>query len=74
MLEFYFKSLKRLEQLRCSLLADHIGHLSAKTHRRGFERQRPDGNDVGRGAGVLHRAVDREGVGPRAHSTWRGRR
>jgi len=38
MLEFYFKSRKRLKQLRCGPLAEHIGHLAAKLHRRGFTR------------------------------------
>ncbi len=38
MLEFYFKSPKRLEQLRSAYMAEHIGHLAAKLYRRGFTR------------------------------------
>ena len=38
MLEFYFKSPKRLERLRCGPLAEHIADLAAKLHRRGFTR------------------------------------
>ncbi len=38
MLEFYFKSPKRLEQLRSGPLAEHIGRLAAKLCQRGFTR------------------------------------
>lgn len=38
MLEFYFKSPKRLEQLRSGPLAEHIVDLAAKLYRRGFTR------------------------------------
>jgi site-specific recombinase XerD len=38
MLEFYFKSPKRLEQLRSGPLAEHIAELAAKLYRRGFTR------------------------------------
>jgi len=38
MLEFYFKSPGRLEQLRSGPLAEHISDLAAKLYRRGFTR------------------------------------
>ncbi len=38
MLEFYFKSPKRLERLRCGPLAEHIADLAGKLYRRGFTR------------------------------------
>ncbi len=38
MLEFYFKSPGRLEQMRSGPLAEHIGYLAAKLYRRGFTR------------------------------------
>ena len=38
MLEFYFKSPKRLEELRRGPLAEHIADLAAKLYRRGFTR------------------------------------
>lgn len=36
MLEFYFKSARRLEQLRGSPWAEHVSGLAARLHRRGF--------------------------------------
>ena len=38
MLEFYFKSPWRLEQIRGGPRAEHIGNLAAKLYRRGFTR------------------------------------
>ena len=73
MLEFYFKSPKRLEQLRSGPLAEHIGHLAAKLYRRGFTRATGQrilsltgrfngfaaGADVGETAGIDEALVER---------------